>query len=226
MRPALLPWLLAVIATPSGLGSCQDDLVQTAKRLRETAPLGGAGTAGTGGTGPPPNRLDCRETPAAQGLPADAAFGEGDVPGAWPLVGGRYGPGEGPGLTVSGRDTFRVYVNGHGVGQSAQPRTPLSEATVHHSRFNRIRSRAPHTDGVTSKAHLFNNVHSNITEWAVGSECRAEVLLEGSVFENVDRVTSLRSCGSVAKLGRTWFNGRERVDRGRNRSRSTEDRHP
>ncbi|HEY4159871.1 MAG TPA: hypothetical protein VGM29_17290 [Polyangiaceae bacterium] len=72
--------------------------------------------------------LDCSR-PGALALPENAEFGDGtETPSA--LVGQGYADGEGPGIYVSARDAFRVYLNGELVVASASPRsglfTPLS----------------------------------------------------------------------------------------------------
>lgn len=106
----------ALVAASLGLGSCRDEVVQTAKRSPETLQDPDAGTAAP---------LDCEGSDASKEPPAGTRFGEGDTVDAWPLVAEGYGPREGPGLYVLTRDTFRAYVNGHLVAESASPRTPV-----------------------------------------------------------------------------------------------------
>ncbi len=77
-----------------------------------------------------------------------------------------------------------------------------SEVTIHHSRFDEARTRAPAAQGESSRVHLFNNVFSNTTDWTVGSTCLAEVLLEGSVFENVQAAVRLGDCSDDTGLGK------------------------
>jgi pectate lyase len=55
-------------------------------------------------------------------LPHDRIFGDGSEP-ASSLVGTGYAAGEGPGLFVSARDVFRVYLNGELVAASSGART-------------------------------------------------------------------------------------------------------
>jgi pectate lyase len=110
-------WLaLALVASSLGLVSCGEEIVQTAERVPETLAGTGGGAAAA---------LDCLGAVPSDDLPAGAAFGEGDAADSWPLVAASYGPLEGPGLYLVARDTFRVYVNGHLVGQSASARTPI-----------------------------------------------------------------------------------------------------
>jgi len=116
----LLPGLLAL---GSGVLACQEDLLQTAVR----PPDGTGGNGGNGGEGGQAalGELDCTTPATSDALPPGAAFGEGDVLEPWPLVSTSYGAGEGPGLYVLSRDTFRVYVDGHLVAESTAARTPL-----------------------------------------------------------------------------------------------------
>src|SRR5690606_26560715 len=53
-----------------------------------------------------------------------------------------------------------------------------SEVTIHHSRFDHVRSNAPRASGSGSRVHLFNNVFSNVLSWAIGSACQAVILVE------------------------------------------------
>jgi pectate lyase len=105
----------ALLAVSLGLGSCRDEVVQTAKRSPETQDP-------DGGTAAP---LDCQGSEGSNELPLGTQFGEGDTLDSWPLVAEGYGPREGPGLYVLARDTFRAYVNGHLVAESESPRTPV-----------------------------------------------------------------------------------------------------
>lgn len=106
----------ALLAASLGLGSCRDEVVQTAKRSPETLKDPDAGNAAP---------LDCQGSDASNELPAGTQFGEGDTVDSWPLVADGYGPREGPGLYVLARDTFRAYVNGHLVAESESPRTAV-----------------------------------------------------------------------------------------------------
>lgn len=69
-----------------------------------------------------------------------------------------------------------------------------TEATVHHSRFDQVSSRAPLVYGPESRVHLLNNVASNNLDWAFGSSCDAQVLVEGNTFENVVTATFRGAC--------------------------------
>ncbi len=73
--------------------------------------------------------------------------------------------------------------------------------TIHHSRYDHARTRAPLVVGASSRAHLFNNVFSNTSGWTVGASCLAQMLLEGNTFENVDAATYRSGCDGVAELG-------------------------
>jgi len=68
----------------------------------------------------PVDSLDC-DAPGSPALPEDARFGDGtEAPS--PLAGDWYGAGDGPGLYVTARDAFRVYLNGELVVESATAR--------------------------------------------------------------------------------------------------------
>jgi pectate lyase len=71
----------------------------------------------------PNHLLDCT-APGGVALPEDAVFGDGGEPPSI-LVGSTYGAGQGPGLYVTARDAFRVYLNGDLVAASAAARQPL-----------------------------------------------------------------------------------------------------
>ncbi|WP_433933911.1 hypothetical protein AB3662_05700 [Sorangium cellulosum] len=119
MRLSRSTWLLGVAALSSsawGL-SCEDQLIQTATRL--------PGDAGLGGNSPTVTDLACEGDPPENDLPPGAAFGEGEELASSPLVSTSYAALEGPGLSITARDTFRVHVNGDLVAVSASARTPL-----------------------------------------------------------------------------------------------------
>ncbi|KYF74411.1 hypothetical protein BE17_48810 [Sorangium cellulosum] len=119
MRLSRSIWLLgaaALSASAWGL-SCEDQLIQTAARLPEGAGLGGSSPALTD--------LACEGDPPENELPPGAAFGEGDELSSSPLVSTSYGALEGPGLFITARDTFRVYINGDLIAASESARTPL-----------------------------------------------------------------------------------------------------
>ncbi|HEY2406979.1 MAG TPA: hypothetical protein VGI10_13305 [Polyangiaceae bacterium] len=84
------------------LCGCGKEIAQTAERA------------------PPSTAPDC-SAPGALVLPSSAVFGTGNEPRSI-LVGSGYGGGEGPGLFVTARDAFRVYLNGALVITSSAPR--------------------------------------------------------------------------------------------------------
>ncbi|WP_437790697.1 hypothetical protein [Sorangium sp. So ce693] len=119
MRLSCRTWLLRVAAL-SALAwalSCEDQLIQTATRP--------AGNVGVGGGSPSLSELACDGEPPAAELPPGAAFGEGEELASSPLVGTSYGALEGPGLSITARDTFRVYVNGDLIAASESARAPI-----------------------------------------------------------------------------------------------------
>ncbi len=59
-------------------------------------------------------------------------------------------------------------------------------ATIHHSLWEHVNGRAPVATQSASQVHLFNNVVSDDVGYAVGAACGARVLVEGSVFDNVN----------------------------------------
>ena len=67
-------------------------------------------------------------------------------------------------------------------------------ATIHHTLWTHVNGRAPVATQSGSQAHLFNNVVSEDVGYAVGSACGAQVLVEGSVFENVAVWTAKLGC--------------------------------
>lgn len=69
-----------------------------------------------------------------------------------------------------------------------------SESTYHHSLWRHVDGRAPFVHGETARVHLYNNVVLDAVDYAVGSGCSAQVLLEGSYFEEVAAPTSRRDC--------------------------------
>lgn len=95
-----------------------------------------------------------------------------------------------------------------------------TEATVHHSRFDQVSSRAPLVYGALSRVHLLNNVASNNPDWAFGSSCDAQVLVEGNTFENVSAATFRSACdgGGLGRMrapvGSNLYRGDSNVHRG------------
>lgn len=67
-------------------------------------------------------------------------------------------------------------------------------ATIHHSFFDTVTGRAPQVNSEGAQIHLLNNLVSDDPDYAVGSSCGAQVLLEGSYFERVAFATSRRDC--------------------------------
>ncbi|WP_437306100.1 hypothetical protein [Sorangium sp. So ce388] len=119
MRLSRSSWLLgaAALSASAWLLSCEDHVVQTATRL--------PGDAGLDGSSPPLTDLACEGEPPDEELPPGAAFGEGEELASSPLVSASHGALEGPGLSITARDTFRVYVNGDLLAVSESARAPL-----------------------------------------------------------------------------------------------------
>jgi pectate lyase len=69
-----------------------------------------------------------------------------------------------------------------------------SEATYHHCFWQHVDGRAPFVHGASARAHLYNNVVEDALDYAVGSGCQGQVLLEGSYFEEVAAPTNRRDC--------------------------------
>ncbi|XXX79402.1 hypothetical protein WMF30_11560 [Sorangium sp. So ce134] len=76
-----------------------------------------------------------------------------------------------------------------------------AEVTMHHCRFDEVSTRAPVAVGSLARVHLFNNVFSNISGWAVGASCEGQVLLEASVFENAEAATQRSTCSDSTGRG-------------------------
>jgi len=70
-------------------------------------------------------------------------------------------------------------------------------ATFHHNAWLHVNGRAPFVTHAGSNVHLYNDLFSDDVDYAVGSGCGAEVLLEASVFENVLIPTSKRTCDDI-----------------------------
>jgi pectate lyase len=69
-----------------------------------------------------------------------------------------------------------------------------SEATYHHCFWQHVDGRAPFVHGAAARVHLYNNVVLDALDYAVGSGCLGQVLLEGSYFEDVATPTNRRDC--------------------------------
>lgn len=73
---------------------------------------------------------------------------------------------------------------------------------VHHTRFDQASTRSPLATGSLSRLHLWNSVLSNTDDWALGSACSAEVLVERSVFANTEAATRVSNCSDDTGRGR------------------------
>ncbi len=67
-------------------------------------------------------------------------------------------------------------------------------ATIHHTLWEHVDGRAPLSTHSNSRVHLFDNVVNDDVDYAVGSSCEAEVLLEESTFEHVKYPTAKFPC--------------------------------
>jgi pectate lyase len=77
----------------------------------------------------------------------------------------------------------------------------ISQATIHHSFYDTVTGRAPQVNREGAEVHLANNVTSDDPDYAVGAACLAEILLEGSSFENVAYPTLRRDCTEEPAVG-------------------------
>jgi pectate lyase len=101
-----------------------------AVRLGVLASLGAMLALGALGCGRDVAQTAYREPTAADEFSCDEPVATAPTPPTWltggieasPLV-GEYGPGEGPGLWLTARDAYRVYLNGVAVQQSARARS-------------------------------------------------------------------------------------------------------
>jgi pectate lyase len=78
----------------------------------------------------------------------------------------------------------------------------ISQATIHHSFYDTVIGRAPQVNRGGSEVHVANNVVNDNPDYAVGAACSAEILLEGSYFENVAFPTNRRDCTDDTSIGR------------------------
>ncbi|HSC89061.1 MAG TPA: hypothetical protein VLC09_17385 [Polyangiaceae bacterium] len=76
-----------------------------------------------------------------------------------------------------------------------------SEVTIHHSLYDRIAMKGPRAVGEGSRVHLFDNVYTNVTSWAIDSNCRATVLVEGSTFQSVEVIARSSTCSDDTGAG-------------------------
>jgi pectate lyase len=79
-----------------------------------------------------------------------------------------------------------------------------SSATIHHCFYDHVTGRAPLANLPGSRIHLFNVVVRDNPDYAVGAGCSAEILLEGSHFEDVGFPTVRRDCSGDASLGKIY----------------------
>jgi pectate lyase len=80
----------------------------------------------------------------------------------------------------------------------------ISQTTIHHSLYDSVIGRAPQVNRAGAEVHFANNVVSDNPDYAVGAACSAEVLLEGSHFENVAFPTLRRDCTEDPSIGRIF----------------------
>jgi len=69
-----------------------------------------------------------------------------------------------------------------------------TNATIHHSLWEHVDGRAPLATKSGARLHLFDNVVTDDVNYAVGSSCQAQVLLEESTFEHVKYPTAKFPC--------------------------------
>jgi pectate lyase len=69
-----------------------------------------------------------------------------------------------------------------------------SDATYHHCFWQHVDGRAPLAHGALTRVHLYNNAVIDAVDYAIGSGCQAQLLVEGSYFEAVSVATSRRDC--------------------------------
>ncbi|HTQ06753.1 MAG TPA: hypothetical protein VMI54_23010 [Polyangiaceae bacterium] len=73
--------------------------------------------------------------------------------------------------------------------------------TIHHTLWEHVDGRAPLSTHPASRLHLFDNVVTDDVNYAVGSGCDAQVLLEETTFDQVKYPTAKFSCSDNADLG-------------------------
>jgi pectate lyase len=64
-----------------------------------------------------------------------------------------------------------------------------------------VSGRAPFVRGDASRVHLFSDVVLDAIDYAVGSGCEAQVLLETTSFDSVAAPTSKQTCTDSTTLG-------------------------
>jgi len=74
-------------------------------------------------------------------------------------------------------------------------------ATIHHTLWQRVNGRAPLVTRSSSRVHLFDNVVSDDSDYAVGAACGAQILLETTAFERVATPTGKYGCAESSELG-------------------------
>lgn len=79
----------------------------------------------------------------------------------------------------------------------------ITDATVtlHHCFYVNADSHTPLVTGMDARVHIFNNVVQDNASYGVGSACGAQVLLEGTTFENVVTPTTKRDCADMPPTG-------------------------
>lgn len=102
-----------------------------------------------------------------------------------------------------------------------------TEATIHHCLFSEVNARSPLFDHPAARAHLFNNLFSDNADFAVGAFCGAQVLVEGSKFDNVAIPTLKNDCPDASDvLGFIQARSNVYADSGSHRAGSTETAEP
>jgi pectate lyase len=76
-----------------------------------------------------------------------------------------------------------------------------SSVTFHHSYFDHVESHSPLVDQPNARVHVLNSFMSDNPDYAIGAACRAQVLMEGNVFEAVEAPTLRTSCPDDSSLG-------------------------
>lgn len=102
-----------------------------------------------------------------------------------------------------------------------------TEATIHHCLFSEVNARAPLFDHPAARGHLFNNLFSDNADFAVGAFCGAQVLVEGSTFDNVAIPTLKNNCPDAPDmLGFVQMRSNVYADSGSHREGSSETPEP
>lgn len=67
-------------------------------------------------------------------------------------------------------------------------------ATIHHCFFDHVETHSPKALDAPARVHAFNNLLSDNPGYGVGSECGAQVLIEGNTFQRVATPTNRGDC--------------------------------